>query len=152
MNRRPGIGAALLALTLALGGCSVLTLPGPLRVAEADWTTEGGGPARTNATAAVLRPPLAQAWRYNAEGGFGPAAALVAGGTLLVGTRHGEIHALDLAEGTRIGADELGEAIVGAPVVTERMLYVPVAGGKYSLLAYDFVRGQTRWRVRGGDA
>lgn len=148
---REGAGSALLAavLALALGACSTLVLPGALRLAAEDWPTEGGGPQRAGATEAVLRPPLEPAWRYDAEGGFGPAAALVAGGTLLVATLHGEVHALEAAEGTRLGAGELGEALLGAPALTARTLFAPATGGKHGLLAYDIVRGRPRWKVQG---
>ena len=140
----------LLTMLGALAGCSALVLENPLRVAGGDWTTEGGSAARTFATAEALEPPLVEAWDYNAEGAFGPSGALVADGVLLIPTRKGEIHTVRLDDGRRLGSVGLGEALEGAPVLTERVLYAPVAGGKHTLIAYDFTAGRREWELRAG--
>src|SRR5690606_18587875 len=68
----------LLVLSLLLIGCETLRLPASLALTEGDALTEGRTGARAHATPEAVAVPLRQAWRYNAEAGFGPAAVLVA--------------------------------------------------------------------------
>jgi outer membrane protein assembly factor BamB len=129
-----------LALSLLLAGCDTLRVQRPLRPAPPP------GPAEAGAVA----PPLEQVWRYSAEGAFGPAPALVADGRVLVATRHGEVHLVDAASGDRIGKAGVGEAVEGTPVLLDgRLLVLPVAKGKYGLVAYDLVEGRRVWTRRG---
>src|SRR5690554_2638978 len=59
----------LLASALA-SGCAVFQLGSPLQLGAGAWTTEGGSPARTHATDLALRPPLEEAWSYDADAAF----------------------------------------------------------------------------------
>jgi outer membrane protein assembly factor BamB len=128
----------------------VLQLSAPLRVEDGDWTTEGGSNARANASAQTLTLPLDEAWDYDADGAFGPAAAVVADDVVIVVTRKGEVRALGLDDGRKRGSVDLREPIEGAPVVTNRMLYAPVAAGKRTIVALDFVDGRRVWALRVG--
>lgn len=133
-----------------LGGCTVFQLGAPLRVEADDWVTEGGSNARTNATDATLTLPLEQVWRYDADGAFGPAAAVVADEVVVVVTRKGEVRAIGLDDGRKRSTKDLREPLEGAPVLTDRMLYAPIAAGKRTLVALDFVGGQRAWARRVG--
>lgn len=130
--------ACTFALLLAcLAGCDSLRLARPLRTG-------------VGAEEAAPAPPLASAWRYDAEAGFGPAPMLAAEGVLLVGTRQGEIHLVDAVRGERLGKMRFGDAVEGAPVLLNgRLLVVPVAGGRHGLVAYDLVAGRRVWTRRG---
>ena len=122
----------------------------PLRLDADDWPTEGGSAARANATDQTLRPPLEEAWSYDADAAFGPAAAVVADGVVIVVTRKGEVRGIDLEDGRKRSVGDLREPIEGAPVLTKRMIYAPVAAGKHTLVAHDFVDGRRVWALRLG--
>ena len=139
-----------LLLILLFSGCNALQLGQPLRVEPGDWTTAGGSGARMNTTDADLTPPLERAWRYDADGAFGPAAAVAADGMLIVATKKGEIHAVDIETGRRRGLGNLKEPVTGSPVLTNRILYAPIADGKRTLIAYDIERGARAWSARLG--
>ncbi|MEP0545837.1 MAG: PQQ-binding-like beta-propeller repeat protein [Rhodothermales bacterium] len=128
----------------------MLQLSAPLRVQDGDWTTEGGSNARANATEQTLALPLDEVWDYDADGAFGPAAAVVADDVVIVVTRKGEVRVLGLEDGRKRGSVDLREPIEGAPVVTNRMLYAPVAAGKRTIVALDFVDGRRVWSLRVG--
>ncbi len=125
-------------------------LSAPLRVQEGDWTTEGGTTARSNATEVTLHPPLEEVWSYDADAAFGPAAAVVADDIVIVVTRKGEVRAIGLEDGRKRSVGDVREPIEGAPVLTKRMLYAPVAAGKRTIVALDFVDGRRVWALRAG--
>lgn len=137
-------------LPLLTAGCNTLQLGQPLRVALGDWTTAGGSAERTSTATADLVPPLERAWRYDADAAFGPAAAVAADGTLLVVTKRGELHAVEVETGRRRGVGNLKDPVAAAPVLTERVLYAALADGKHTLIAQDLVGGGRRWELRAG--
>ena len=132
-----------------LAGCESLRLDRPLVVGPSMVSTEGGSGVHPHVTTQAPDAPLVQAWRYVAEAGFGPAAALTAADHLIVGNRIGEVHVVDVASGKRKGKVELGESIEGTPVLLNgRVLVVPLVAGRYGLVAYDMVAGTPAWRHR----
>lgn len=137
-------------LPLLIAGCNTLQLGQPLRVAAGDWTTAGGSNERAGMAEATLAPPLERAWRYDADAAFGPAAAVAADGTLLVVTKRGEVHAVEVETGRRLGVGNLKDPVAGAPVLTERVLYAALADGRDTIVAFDFVDGSRRWALRAG--
>jgi outer membrane protein assembly factor BamB len=70
-------------------------------------------------------------------------------GLVLTATRKGEVHAIDLETGRREGFESFGETLEGTPVVGDGVMYVPVGWGKRTLYAFDLLKGQSRWKVRG---
>ncbi len=149
MMRRFQSSLIVFAATLILGGCESLRIGQPLSIGEGDWRQEGGTENRSRLDNSAPSPPLAERWNYNAKAGFGFGTPLVAGDRLILATRSGEIHVVDLRDGDRIGNVSVGDAIEGTPVlVTPRILVVPVYGGKYGLLAYDLVDGSRDWEIR----
>ncbi|HEX7069592.1 MAG TPA: PQQ-binding-like beta-propeller repeat protein [Rhodothermales bacterium] len=141
--------ALALVISFAVAGCRSLHLPQAGRQLEGDWLTEGGDPGRTYARDVSIRPPLEPVWEYNAGGGFGPASPLILNGSVIVGTRKGEIHAIDLESGRSRGVLGVGESVDGAPAIDRfGVIYVPVSWGRRGLLAYDLTRRHTRWRVK----
>ncbi|MCY3613613.1 MAG: PQQ-binding-like beta-propeller repeat protein [Bacteroidetes bacterium] len=94
-------------------------------------------------------PPLEIAWTYNARAGFGPDAPLLFEDIVLVATRQGELHVIDLATGKRGGTKRFGDAVNGSPAVIGRTVVVPIALGRRALAAYDLDASDIRWRARG---
>ncbi|MEL6615475.1 MAG: PQQ-binding-like beta-propeller repeat protein, partial [Bacteroidota bacterium] len=83
--------SATLALAVVLVGCQSLALD------RAPGTTPEAPPE-------APAPPLAQAWRIDAEAAFGPEAPVVtADGRIFVGTRDGKVVVVDGRTGSREG-------------------------------------------------
>ena len=141
--------SCLLTLLLALPGCRVLQLTRPAVTTPQDWLTEGATPERERSVEADVRPPLEEAWVYDADAGFGTVSPLLLGDVVLVATRQGEVHGINLATGKREGSSEFGEAVEGTPVIQDGVLYVPNAWGRKTLFAYDLRYGKTLWRNEG---
>ncbi len=111
------------------------------------WPVEGGSALRSNAVPDQVNPPLQLRWRFNAQAGFGVVSPLILGDALLVATRKGEVHAVDLESGKRFGRDEFGDAIEGTPAHVDGLLVVPVAWGGRAVRASDLLTGNRLWRV-----
>ncbi len=93
--------------------------------------------------------PLDIAWTYNARAGFGTDAPKIFDQSVMIATRQGSVHFIDLISGKRNGMKRFGDAINGAPAVIGDILVVPLAAGRTSLVAYDLHRADLRWRLRG---
>lgn len=130
-------------------GCNALQLTHPNVVTGQDWLTEGDAPERQRAVEAAVAPPLEEVWTYNAEAGFGDVSPLLLGDVVLVATREGEVHGINLLTGKREGISEFGEAIEGTPTIANGIIYVPGAWGGKALYAYDLGRSQVRWSLKG---
>ncbi len=141
---------SFLVLILFFSGCTVFQLGSPLKVQDTDWTTEGGAPDRANATDLALRPPLDQVWRVDADGAFGPAAALAADGVLVVVTRKGEVRGYEVETGRKRAVVDFREPVEGAAVLARTRFYASVAAGKRTIVGYDFVKGGRVWSLRTG--
>ena len=123
----------LVALALSWSGCTGLSIDlNPADSPEGDFAS-----------------PFDIAWTYNARAGFGPDAALVFDGYVLVGTRQGEVHVIDVQTGKRAGVRRFGEAVNGRPAVLNHTLIVPLAWGRNALAALDLRSSKLLWRVRG---
>ena len=125
------------ALFVLVSGCTVL------KVEEA-----GRAPATPNGAPSV-EPPLHIEWIYNAGAGFGMDAPLIVGETVIVGTRQGEIHGIDVASGKRRGIKSFGDVVEATPVMHGGTLLVPVGWGRRSLVAFDLARGAMLWKRKG---
>jgi hypothetical protein len=132
-----------------VAGCQTIQFDRPHILSESDWPTDGRDDARSRFVDASLMPPLELAWKYNANAGFSRASALRLQDRILVGNRKGEIHAVDLETGGGRGFKQLGETIEGSALVYEGSVYVPLAWGRRTLVAYDLAAGAIRWQQRG---
>ena len=137
------------AVLLLVAGCKALKVDRAGVFSEADWLTEGDSGERRHATGEALEPPLEEVWAYNAGAGFGPGSPLILGEAVIVGTRKGEVHAIDFETGKRLGVEGFGDVVEGTPVIQDGMLFIPVGWGRRALIAYDLVRGRTRWKLKG---
>lgn len=129
--------AAVLTATcwLALAGCGTIRLDRPLVPV---------------APAAAPAPPLVRVWETDVDGAFGPAAALVAAGHVVVGTRNGEAVVLDVATGRRVGGLDVGGSVEGPLALSPDgvTLLVPAARGRHAVVAHGLLDGQRRWLWR----
>lgn len=148
-SRRRALLAPVLATVVLLGGCKALRLDGAHRVHTSDWLTEGDSPLRQHRLEVPLDPPLEAGWVYNAASAFGPGSALLLGDAVVVAGRNGEVHAIHAQTGKRLGMQDFGETVEGTPVIDDGMLYLPLAWGKKTLLAYDLNAARETWMVRG---
>lgn len=142
------MGVALLCGLIA--SCTPLRIQFPLVVTEADWQTDGRSVGRDRVSRdANVQLPLVEAWIYNAGGGFAAGSPLIIDNTVIVGTRKGEVHVVDLVEGDQIGTQEFGRSIEGSPALSGQVLFVPNAWGKKALDAFDLQSGSRMWRHEG---
>jgi outer membrane protein assembly factor BamB len=141
--------AYVLILAFAMAGCQTIQFSRPGVVDERDWLVDGYSQNRSRSVDATLELPLVQAWEYNAAGAFGQGAPLVFSNQVLVGTRKGEIHAIELETGRKAGYKNIGDGIEATPLIQNGVMFVASAIGKNTLLAYDLKTGGYRWRVRG---
>lgn len=141
--------ARILLAAIVFAGCQSIRFDLPGRLTEEDWPTDGKTADRSRYVPESLSLPLEVSWEYSANAGFGPGSPLILDGVVLVGTRKGEIHAIELATGRKRGFKKMGEAIEGSPLIANGMLYVPSAWGKKVLVGFDLKRGVISWKVAG---
>jgi len=139
------IGSLLLAVLIAAAsGCSGVRLNKALSPGPSDWTMYGGGPTRANAMGTHVLPPFEFLWEYNAQAGLS-ATPLVSDSTMIVGTLHGEIQAVDLRTGRRLGYKTLEQPIVGTPALDGSRVILPLSGPEQSLVCLDLAGGREVW-------
>ena len=141
--------ARILLAAIVFAGCQSIRFDLPGRLTEEDWPTDGKTADRSRYVPEFLSVPLEVSWEYSANAGFGPGSPLILDGIVLVGTRKGEIHAVELETGRKRGFKKMGEAIEGSPLIANGMLYVPSAWGKKVLVGFDPKRGVISWKVAG---
>jgi|AP95_1055475.scaffolds.fasta_scaffold01363_2 outer membrane protein assembly factor BamB len=141
--------ARILFAAIVFSGCQSIRFDLPGRLTAEDWPTDGKTADRSRYVPETLSLPLEVSWEYSANAGFGPGSPLILDGVVLVGTRKGEIHAVELETGRKRGFKKMGEAIEGSPLIANGMLYVPSAWGKKVLVGFDLKRGVISWKVAG---
>jgi outer membrane protein assembly factor BamB len=141
----------LLSLTLLLGGCAGLRLSRVPVPRPSDWRTFGRTPQRTSTTEDRIDTPLSLAWEYDLTAATANGAPVVTDSIVIAGTMRGELHAIRLADGRKLGWVGLGDAIHGTPVVNESVIIVPLANSKESVVAFDLMEGRLRWKQTCGD-
>lgn len=136
----------ILCTALSLySGCGSLKLDTPLTSTENDWLIGGGSPERLHFQQTRLAPPFIPDWEYNAGAGFASNALLAKGDILFISTLHGELHLVNIETGRRIGRMNVSEPISGSPVLRDNRIYLPLAGGDETLIAYDLLAGKKSW-------
>jgi len=145
MPHRMRGGSILLILFLLMQGCAGIRINRSLRAAPYDWLMYGGATSRVNQSGSSVTPPLAEVWEYNALAGI-HGAPLVRDSVVLVVTLHGEIQAVNLANGERIGYMALESAVEGTPVWDGSNVYVASASGTETIACIG-IRGGERWWV-----
>ncbi len=134
---------ALTCCTTAVG-CSGLRIDRALKSGDQDWIMYGGIPERLNAAHGTVQPPLEEVWQYNAQGGL-LGSPLVRDSVMILGTLHGELQAVNLADGKRMGYKILESAIVGTPALNGNNVIVTMAGKNETVISYDLREGRRAW-------
>jgi len=138
------IPASALILCLSLAGCAGLRIDRVLKPSDRDWIMYGGAPERMNAARGSVQPPLEEIWQYSAQGGL-LGSPIVRDSVMILGTLHGELQAVNLANGKRLGYKILESAIVGTPVLDGSSVIVTLAGKNETLISYDLRDGRRTW-------
>lgn len=142
--RAIGKVAIVVAILASFSGCAGIRIARPLRAAPYDWLTYGGATSRVNQSGSAVAPPLEEVWEYNAMGGI-HGTPLVRDSVVLVVTLHGEIQAVNLSNGERIGYMVLESAVEGTPVWDGLYAYVASALGTETLACIGLRNAERRW-------
>lgn len=129
---------------LAMEGCAGLRLSRVLKPSGQDWIMYGGTSGRMNNAPGSVQPPLERVWQYSAQGGLS-GSPLVRDSVMIVGTLKGELQAVNLTNGKRLGYKMFESAIVGTPVLNGSSVIVTLAGKTETLFSYDLWNGRREW-------
>lgn len=140
---------AFVVFLLLASGCAGIRIERRLAQKPYDWLTYGGTPSRTNESFSTVVPPLKSIWEYDALAGIS-GTPLVRDSVALVGTLRGELHAINLSTGGRIGYAVMESAIAGTPVWDGRFAYVACALGTESVHCMSLGDGTRTWMGKFG--
>lgn len=140
---------ALSVCVQIITGCAGLRIGRSMAPMPFDWVTYGGSPARTNQSYSIVSPPLKAVWEYDAMAGIS-GTPLVRDSIVLVGTLQGELHAIRLSDGERLGFMTLESAVAGTPVWDGTYVYVASALGTETLACVFLRDGRRQWTARYG--
>lgn len=126
-------------------GCSGARLKTVLYPASSDWVMYGKFPERRFSDSSSFTFPLQLAWEYDASAGFAQLPMSIVGSTLLVGTLQGELHAINLETGKRIGFLKTFAPVQAAPTYFKGLVIIGLESNKENLLAYKTETGEERW-------
>lgn len=146
MNKMKKHFYTILILIVIIGCSSQIKLNKNLKIGNNDWTTFGGTNFRTNYIQDSIKQPIIKVWNYQGSAGISSNQPLIADSILFIGFMNGELHAININTGKKIGKINLDGAIHGAPVITNNTIYIPIAFNKYSLRAYDIHDGVLLWK------
>lgn len=136
-------------MVLLVFGCAGIKIMQPLRTTPSDWVMYGGNAQRQNARDLELRPPLRLLWEYNALAGI-RATPVVRDSIVLLATLHGELQAVHIRTGKRLGYAVLAGAIASTPVLDAINAIVACAGGTETLISYSLKEGRKNWAMQYG--
>ena len=134
MMPRVIVWSVVVGTFLLIAGCGSLRLP-----------PSDGGPAHDPPVEITL--PVAERWVYDASAGFGGDPLVLTDRFVVIANRIGEIHGVDIRTGKRLGDEEMGISIEGAPTLVSRIVAVPLKAGKGGVVAYDLDAGRILWRA-----
>ena len=117
---------ALVFVVALVTGCKGLQIERALLSGSGDWFTLGGSATRANRSASTVSPPLHEIWQYDAGSGL-TASPLVRDSLMIVCTLKGELHAVNVQTGKRIGYVNLDGAVMGTPVWNRTWIYAPIS-------------------------
>lgn len=141
-RRRPLAMAWVLAVTVGTSHAD------GLGTAPADaWPMARGCLAGTGRSAAVLSPPLEEAWRRDFPGGAFAAVPVIADGVVFLGDLDGHFHALDLTTGETRWTRTIEQAGFpsAAALADDARLPVVVGDDLGIVRGLDRATGETRW-------
>jgi len=110
-----------------------------------DQPMYGRVPERTFVDTSRFAFPLNRTWTYEAGAGFGHAPMVVAGSTLFIGNLRGEMQAVDLGTGKRIGNIKTYSPVFAAPALFKNLLIFCTQSGKENLAAFHLPESEIVW-------
>jgi eukaryotic-like serine/threonine-protein kinase len=142
----------IIAPPLFWSGCTGVHLSQMIVPGSDDWLMSGGLPEQHNISKSVIEPPLELVWSYNIDAGIGYSAISVSDGVVFVNNLQGEMYCIDVSTGGKIGQlNFLGKEANTTPLIDGNDIYVAFAGdNKYSLVCYNLLEGDIKWRRRLG--
>jgi eukaryotic-like serine/threonine-protein kinase len=136
-----------LIITAIFCGCSsTLKLSRTLVLNDKDRTTLGGSNLRKNYVDTSLMLPFEKVWEYSGSAGISLNQPLIADSIIFIGFMNGELHAININTGKKIGRVSTDAPIHGCPVLIKDKIFIPLAHNRYSLKAYDFYEGTLSWK------
>ena len=141
--------ALFVVLILLATGCAGIRIQRHLDQKPYDWVTYGGTVSRTNESFSTVVPPLKPMWEYDALAGIS-GSPLVRDSVILVGTLRGELHAINIVTGDRIGYAVMESAVSGTPVWDEGNAYVTCALGTETLFCMSLHDAKRKWSGKYG--
>lgn len=125
-----------------------------IKVSEDDWLMANKNPQKSNVSNSMesINPPFTKLWDYNVDAGFYQNSLTLSDAVLFASTLRGEIYAIDISSGKRLGhLSKFGGSFYCAPVINGKNLIFTIDGNKnYSLVNYDITAGKSTWEFNGG--
>ncbi len=134
---------------LELAGCSGLRIDRTFKSGANDWTSFGGSTTRTNAATTSLKPPLEEAWEYNALAGIS-STPLLRDSMVIITTLNGELQVVNAVNGKRLRYVVLESAIAGTPALDGVSAIIPISGGIETLVSLSLRSSQFNWKAAVG--
>jgi eukaryotic-like serine/threonine-protein kinase len=141
--------ALFVVFILLASGCAGIRIQRHLAQKSYDWVTYGGTVSRTNESFSTVMPPLKPIWEYDALAGIS-GTPLVRDSVILVGTLRGELHAINIVTGDRMGYAVMESAVSGTPVWDEGNVYVTCALGTETLFCMSLQDAKRIWSGKYG--
>ena len=143
-------------LCLSLYSCRSISINDKINFNESeDWYFAGGNSERTNISKSKkeIVPPLKLIWKYNTESAYSKYSISVCDGIVFTSNLKGDIFAIDIYSGSRIGSfGTKGKASYSTPVIFNNNIIVSSAGGeKNPVLSYNYINGDVNWEKNIGD-
>jgi outer membrane protein assembly factor BamB len=115
-----------------------------------NWADYSSNPSRTNRINSKFELPLKPAWEFKGSAGISQYQPIIVDSIIYIGFLNGELYALRMIDGKEIGHISLESSIIGNPVISRNMLYIPSSLGMNSLKSYDLVDGRFNWKKKIG--
>jgi len=112
-------------------------------LAVSSWPMFHRGPDHRGATEAELRPPLRLLWNYGTKGPI-MGSPVVADGVVFVGSRDGNLYALDAKRGTETWHLRTGDRIESTPAVAGHVVFIGSHDGRVHAAVCD--SGRRLWQ------
>ncbi len=141
----------LVLAALLSNGCEGLRIDRFIKSAPQDWGTLGGSATRTNQSVSLAKPPLKEVWQFNTGGGM-LSTPLVRDDIMIVCTLKGELHAVNLQSGKRIGFITLDGAVTGTPVWNGVVTYIPISNEDETIESITLQNGSRNWTTKVGSS
>ncbi len=112
-----------------------------------NWSMQGGGLDRINATGMSLKPPLELAWKFDMKGRVLTSAAIV-DDVVFANSESGKIVAVDAGRGRAIWEFDTGHPFRCSPTVADGVVYCGSDNGR--MYALDAQTGKPVWEFETG--